>query len=113
MSEIVRPREVIPRRSEHCLSRSWASSKSGCDKDAALAKRPVNQRARHPLASARLLLGDDDDIDGDAQRGKSIAQAHHLVELALHVGLDHQEIKVAVVASAAASPRSKQHDPGR
>jgi hypothetical protein len=93
--------------------RSWASSNSGRDKDAALAKRPVNQRARHAVPSRRLFLGDHDDIDGDAQWGKSVSQAHHLVELALHLGLDHEEVEVAVVAAGAARPRSKEDDPRR
>lgn len=49
--------------------RSRASSISTGDKDAALAKRPMNQRARHALAPCRLLLGDYDDIDWYPQRG--------------------------------------------
>jgi len=70
----------------------------------------MNQRARHAPASCRLLLRDDD-IDWHAHWWQSIAQPHHLVELALHLLLDHEEVEIAVIAGAPASPRSEKHDP--
>lgn len=48
----------------------------------------MHERAGHALASRRLLLGDDDDIYGDAEWRESVAQSHHLVELAVHLRLD-------------------------
>jgi hypothetical protein len=68
----------------------------------------VHKRAGHALASGRLLLGDDDDIYGDTKRRESVAQSHHLVELAVHLRLDHEEVEVAVLASAATRPRAEE-----
>ena len=97
--------------SSRALRRSkCASSSSGCDKDAALAKRAVHECAGNAFATRRLVLGDHHDIDRDAQRRERVSQTHHLLQLALDFGLDHEEVEIAVVSRVPARTRSEQHD---
>jgi hypothetical protein len=86
--------------------RSSASSRSGWDKNAALAQCTMHERARDGLAPGDLLLGDDDDVDRNGKRREGIAQADHLPQLAVHMLLDREEVKVAVLVRI-----STRHDP--
>src|SRR6185312_16526229 len=90
-----------------------ASSNSGCDKDAALAQRTVYECAGNTLSARRLVLGDYDDIDRDTERREGVAQPDHLLQLALDLGLDHEEVEIAVLASIPPRAGPEQQDSRR
>jgi len=68
----------------------------------------MHERARDGLAPGDLLLGDDDDIDRNGKRWEGIAQTDHLEQLAVHMLLDHKEIKVAALVRISTRPRSEE-----
>jgi hypothetical protein len=70
----------------------------------------VHERAGNAFPTRRLVLGDHDDVDGDPEPRERIAETHHLLQLALNLGLDHQEVEIAVLARVPACARSEEHD---
>ena len=73
----------------------------------------MHERARNSLAPSGLLLGDDNDIDRNGKRREGIAQTNHLAQLAVHMLLDYQEVKIAVLARISTRPRSEEQYTGR
>jgi hypothetical protein len=64
----------------------------------------MHESARNRLAACDLLLRDDDDINRDSERRESIAQTHHLAQLAVQALLDYEEIQVAVLTRVSTRP---------
>lgn len=70
----------------------------------------MHERARNGRPPCDLLLRDHNDVNGDRQRRKRIAQTHHLAQLAVEMLLDHEEIQVAVLTRIPTRPRAKEYD---
>ena len=73
----------------------------------------MHKRARYWPASGYLLLGDDHDIDRDTERRKGVSKTNHLVQFAVHLSLDHEEVEIAVGVSTTARPRTEEQDTRR
>jgi uncharacterized FAD-dependent dehydrogenase len=90
MTQIVRPRKIIARGGKNSLQR--------------LLRRLLSVEAHSGVCDIGVRHELPDDINRDSERRESIAQTHHLAQLAVQALLDYEEIQVAVLTRVSTRP---------
>ena len=79
-------------------------------KDAALGQRLVEHRALDLAPLGDVVGAYDDYVGGDAQPAQLSTEPDRLRRTVVDLGLDHEEVEVAVGAGIASGMRSEQDD---
>lgn len=86
---------------------SWLSGRGN---DAAFGQRVIERRALGFAPLGDVVGAYDDCVGGDAQSAQLSTEPDRFRSTIVNLGLDHEEVEVAVGVGIAASMRSEQDD---
>lgn len=87
-----------------------ASARSGSGEDTAFPENPMHEAARHVAPFLSLALAVDHEVDRNIEAPQLPTKSPILLAASIEVGLDHQQVQVAIRASLTPSARAEEDD---